>query len=456
MVIAARTPLARLTSAAVLLLAIASCSSTSGGPADTTPTDSNRTDGPRELGAVCPSCSQVGGETSDFGAGPVGPTECEKSEARSALDEAAARALGFGDALDTFEHSVSLPFEWTYDEVTETPWREPTGYAKVTTIDLETRIAGIDHLVPSLAGCEERLEVKIDASFRTQDDGISTAFQLVASAKRQRPPQRAYGQTDLTTVTGTLRLSTVGDLAKTIGHFQTMLYFWPDTVRGWVRISLTWYERDSDERSAGSWWPMQGRFPLDHCDLQDPLRRPLQGRPLQANTRSTVLGKSPNEVRAEVAALLDARSPAPGRWTDGTETSVTMKVGAPSRVCEAGHWLEFDVPVMISTDDGRVNIDESALGSVSLDANGTVVRVTLELGSDSPLPAQSFASNTGISGLDLSMYLQVFWHSEIYLLGEPPPATPDLEPHGSLTVKEARDRSIVGNVAELTWSFAPL
>src|SRR5262245_41707329 len=64
---------------------------------------------------ICSKC--VGGETSDFGTAIAAPTACEQSESSQIIDEATARALGFGDALDQYARSLSTPFAWTANEL---------------------------------------------------------------------------------------------------------------------------------------------------------------------------------------------------------------------------------------------------------------------------------------------------------------------------------------------------
>jgi hypothetical protein len=119
----------------------------------------------RTSGPVCAVCVQNDGSSFN-GASMIEPTPCQMSEVASPIDLPGARAAGFGGALDLVEREFDSPFQWTASDPVQfgSPAR---GYTPTTTAHVKTTIASIDHLVPSLAGCQDRLAVTLDVSFAT-------------------------------------------------------------------------------------------------------------------------------------------------------------------------------------------------------------------------------------------------------------------------------------------------
>src|SRR5258706_11754754 len=80
------------------------------------------------IGPVCPDCEKAGGETSDFG-NIAPPTPCEASTALAPIDDATARALGFGSVPDLVVRPIDASYAWSLPLYSApAPGSPPSGY----------------------------------------------------------------------------------------------------------------------------------------------------------------------------------------------------------------------------------------------------------------------------------------------------------------------------------------
>ena len=378
---------------------------------------------------------------------------CETSMlgvARSPISETEARALGFGEKLAAFSRTFLAPLAWT--RIEERPgWPAPSGYDASTMVDVEMHVAAIEHAAPRLAGCQDRIEVTVALSLHTQDGALSIAGQAAGRFDRSATSGSAVGSFDLKRATGTLRVEPPAAFGESVAQLGIGLSIWPETVRGHLSISFSPITTSVGAGlPAASWRPLEGRFPIDDCFTHQ--------RPFEATTVSSALSdRSPDEWRTQLAAILHARSPAQGRWTDGTNTMVTAEIGGPMvGMCQERRALSYQVPLLVRSDDGRVHIEAPARALLALTEDGALENVWFEIYRETPIPVQSLASEAGISGLDLASFKRVFWHTELYLVTPPH----DHGPRGQVTVEAVgtvagvSDDAVLGVVAELTWSLA--
>src|SRR5262245_42951894 len=99
---------------------------------------------------ICPQCVVYPGEEqpdSNFGPPPV-RTRCSESSRGSAIDEAEARALGFGAILDRMALPIDVPFEWSPIELSG-GGSPATGYAPLTRLQGTLRPTAFKRLTAS-------------------------------------------------------------------------------------------------------------------------------------------------------------------------------------------------------------------------------------------------------------------------------------------------------------------
>lgn len=401
-----------------------------------------------EGGAVCLACQVAGGETSDFGLS-VEPTPCEKSEVREALTESEARDLGFGASLDLFARSVTESFAWTPGtQVGPTA----TGYTPSSNVTLTTSVASVEHLVPALAGCGDRLLVHVATQLATADGALTIAGELTSIVERE-PQARAFGRLDLTTASGSLRVTPPAWSTATVGYLALGVYYWPEATRGFTYIQLVQAGTDPGGDVVQGYRPLDGRFPVDSC-ATDALPvapdAPLPG----------LGGQSATAIRNELATLLDAKQPAVASWRSGAQTNVTATLGLPTDVCSScgldmagscNAFVHYSVPLTIKSADGRVDISRVARGSGAANPEGALDNAWFEIYDNEVLTAQEFAAESGISGVSFAGAPQALWHAEIDPLGD----GVDRRPRGQVTVEGVTaDGAVVAEpLDELTWSL---
>ena len=381
---------------------------------------------------VCPQCQRAsGGETSDFGDGSeylfMGdavypePTPCELSTQAIAIDEAAARTEGFGRSLDQLTRSFTLPFQWSPHEVS---WGGPAaGYTPSTQISGVTEVARIEHLVPSLEGCEDSLRLQVAMALQTEDGALSIAGELQTTVGRSIELAAVYGLLDLSEARGTLEISLPSDADSLVGFVQVAMYLWPEEVRmdvGVVALEPRWIGSDTP---GAIYDPLGGRGPIDACETY--------ARPLALDEPvASAGGASVSELYEEMLALVAVDQPKRARWSSGGDTTVRFSPGEPFDACDQQNGIGFKTPYRVTSADERVDI--------ASDANGYMRSVdgALESGWFEIYPRDqveirdTFASNTGISGVDFSELGGARWHTELYV-------EPNLDPsmYGEVTVE---------------------
>jgi hypothetical protein len=399
---------------------------------------------------VCAACQVAGGETSDFGSHPE-PPPCHRSEALVPLTEAEARELGFDVGLDLFARTVTTSYAWSLplgDSLASA-----TGYTESTDVELTTSIASVEHLVPALAGCEDRLLVHVNAELATADGSLTVSGQLRSVIERQ-PQAVAYGSLDLTTATGTLRVTPpdwdVPALGYVLGYVGIGVQYWPETTRGTTSIGL--FTADARGELDSSAEALIGRFPVDSCDVN--------AVPVSVDEVLPGLGgRSTNDVRDELAALLASKQPTAATWSSGAQTEVTATLGSPSWACKSDRLstdgthvsgLGYVLPLTIESADGRVHIAAEARASVQVDAEGAFTSAWFEIYDHVVVPVQDLATTAGISGVSFGDVPQAHWHTAIY-----PIVGGTAEPHGKVTVEgvSAEGRAVDDALEELTWSL---
>jgi len=360
--------------------------------------------GSGEDGLICGKCSVAGGETSDFGS-TLPPTACQLSEVGAPIDEAGARALGFGAALDLYTRSFTAPFAWTGRTSDElgSGGAPAQGYsADPTSITMQTSIAEITHLVPALAGCADHLRVRLHVSLSTADGAISVSGdELNADAKRAASSS-AWGRLDLRQARGSLELHPPAwpDL---VGYFSLLLHFDPEAVRGaaWPELIRTGTE-NSDVRA--SYRPLDGRFPIDDCNYRQRFVN-------ATDPSATPGGKSVIDFITQLNTGVLAQQGA--HWSSGEQTQVHASVGIPEGICqniEDGS-LQYFAPLDVVSSDGRINLHVTASGYNSFDATGAPDEVIFSGGGI--VSAQELTQTVGISGVDLGGRPSAFWDATV-------------------------------------------
>jgi hypothetical protein len=392
--------------------------------------------GSEDAGVVCAACRVAGGETSDFGLIQP-PTPCEQSEVAEPLTEAEARELGFGDGLDLFPRTITTSYAWSPVEGSAA---SASGYASSTDVELTTSVASVEHLVPALAGCEDRLLVHLNAQLAVADGSLAAGGGLRAVLERKARAS-AYGRIDLTSATGSLRIAPPEWQAATVGYVNVGVYYWPETTRGFTYVELL--EADQPPGDTGSVRVIDGRFPVDHC-----AEAALPVSP--AATLAALGGRSVNDVRDELATLLASKQPAAASWSSGAQTQVSATVGAPTQACSGDNNLLYFLPLQVRSTDGRVDIAADAMASVAVEADGKIGSAWFEIYDNEVLSAQEFPAKSGISGVSFRGVPRALWHTEIYAVTDTGES-----PRGQVTVEGiTQDGAFVDGVLdELTWSL---
>ncbi len=390
---------------------------------------------------VCPKCSVAGGETSDFGQTAV-PTACQASESRVPIDEASARALGFGDGLDLYTRSFTAPLAWTADELNGGA-QPAQGYSAATSITMQTSIASITHLVPGLSGCADHLQVGLHVSLSTTDGAISVAGDIYADARRAASSD-AFGRLDLSHAQGSLQLYPPA-WPNLVGNLALLLHFEPQTVRGAAYLEMT--QPGSEESDTGARYrPLDARFPIDDCDYRE--------RVVTVSDPTGVPGgKSALDFNAELNAILQADQSA--QWKNSGQTLVHASLGVPTSLCQSIDNVRLRyvaVPLDLVSSDGRINLHGVADGSASFDATGAPDEVWFQR--HGTVDAQALAESVGISGVDLGDYPHAFWSAEVH-----PFATQASAVGGTITISGVQangaladeNGNTVGPLETLSW-----
>jgi hypothetical protein len=365
-----------------------------------------------EAGPICPTCVRGVGTPPSGASTFVAPTPCQLSERASPIDAAAARDLGFGSGLDVLERGFESPFQW---QALETQNGGPArGYIPTTTVMGRTKIATIEHRVPSLAGCADFLVVMLDVSLSTGDGAIAIDGQLRSVIERGATAPIGSGSLDLVNAHGKLQLSPQPWRAPLAGYVYLTVRFWPDLVRGQATISVIEAGTEGSDVLFFSYRPLGGRWAIDDCSA---IERPMPA----TEPHATPDGRSAAQVRTDLQHLLDA-GPKSGRWDDaGAEVAVAAVLGDPTTVCvDSGNSVvgnavvRFRTELQVMTSDGRIGVRRDARARVEFDKNHALASAWVESYEQEPLLAKDFAAASGISGVDLGGLSGAFWHSEIY------------------------------------------
>jgi hypothetical protein len=341
-------------------------------------------------------------------------TPCQQSETATPVDAQSARTLGFGATLDLLERDLESPFEWI---ARETPNGAPaTGYQPATTVRVRTRVAALQHRVPSLAGCQDSVVATLAATLATADGALETEGQLVANVTHDEPAPTASGSFDLAGARGSLMLYPDGSGWPLWGGVGLGLRFWPDGARGHLSIVMGRPgEYGSDSLTFG-YWPIEGRWPVDDCGYDE---RPMA----PDEPGATPGGRSPAQLVTELQGMLDA-GPRNGIWApSGAQATVTTRLGPPAKVCLISRpdllAVNFRTQLQISTSDGLLQLNHEASGGAGFDASDRATSAgvgisNLEL---MPIPAQEFKAKTGIKGIDLGQARAANWRAHVSVVG---------------------------------------
>jgi hypothetical protein len=392
---------------------------------------------------VCAKCSTLGGETSDFGTSTAAPTACELSESSAPIDEASARALGFGDALDLYTQSLTTPLAWTVNDVSSSGGQPAQGYSAATSITIQTSIANLTHRVPSLAGCADHLRVGLHVSVSTADGAITVAGVINANATRAATSY-AFGRLDLSAAQGSLQLSPP-PWPSFAGYLPVLLNFAPQSLRGAIGVEVVPTGQESSD-SGPRYTPLGGRFPIDECQVGE--------RAVTALDTSVIPGgKSVLVFNDELNAILQADHVA--QWKSGGQTEVHATLGVPTSLCQETHSGKLRyvaVPLDIVSADGRIDLHGTADGSAQFDASGAPSDVWFER--DGTVAAPALSASVGIADVDLGTYPNAHWSAEVR-----PFSSATAAPGGAISVEGVQadgrlaDESgnTVGPLETLTW-----
>jgi hypothetical protein len=355
---------------------------------------------------ICPQCVEhAGGETSDFGDGSEqlpgglgdrpGPTPCELSDQPAAIDVEAARALGFGAALELVDRSFDVPLSWTA--------RQPdaggpaAGYASETRLLGTTGIASLVHHVPTLAGCEDWLTGRVTTTLETADGALSIGGSLSTRLDRSASFAELRGLLDLSQAHGTLEISPP-EYPSISAFIVPVIYVWPgDETRVVLSVAAL------DSRSFDSdvvnfeYRPLDARGPVDYCEPHElplDLDEPIPG-------ASESLAQLYPAAQAELTML-----ERPALWSSGGGTTVSNELGQPYDICDAngGGVPSYSVPYRVTSADGRVNFSGVARASSSFEA-GAVRGASLWTKREA-----ASAAATGIGGGEVS---GTTWETEL-------------------------------------------
>jgi len=359
-------------------------------------------------GALCPDCSAWDEPPASSGsASTVLPTPCQESEQRSPIEEATARELGFGPVIDQLTRQFTSSFAWVPLETTE--GAPASGFAPLTSVTGQTTLAAFRHVAPSLDGCEDSLEVTLNFSAVTDDGAIRIEGPVEVSAVRTDLTPRAWGRLDLSRAEGSLRLHPSDFQAPIAGHVSVGLRFFSDQLRGQLSIGI------GELRGAGSdvhydrfYSPIEGRWPNDDCEFW---LRPLA--PTEPGAAPD--GRSMAELRSDLQGMLDRVQPLEGSWGTGPTTEVTARIGDPTSICWGGNELGYRAPLVVTSDDGTIQIDQEATGSLGFLEDGTLRHAWLEIFDYATIPAADFPAVSGLHGVDFGSYQAALWYTNIFL-----------------------------------------
>ncbi|MEO8184980.1 MAG: hypothetical protein ABI895_39745 [Deltaproteobacteria bacterium] len=431
----------------VALLALAACGgSNSAPPSEATATGAEGSGGPpstspaRSQRLICPQCTQnAGGETSDFGDNSAlslggsglsaGPTPCQQSEQRSRIDDATARALGFGAVLDRLATAFDQPLEWTPQRLEA--GKPATGYAVQSRVRGSTRVTAIEQVTPALAGCVESLHVGVAVTLETADGALSIAGQIDAEIQRDSERLELDGWLDLSTARGTLEISPPPTDAAIAGYVILRLYVWPEEVRVGLHVSVLELPPIGRDTLNFLYDPLDGRAPVDAC--------PVSARPIAfAESLAATQDNSLAAAYPEIQALVNDTQPYAARWTSGQWTSVSVELGQPFGVCDLYDGrVGYKLPFGLQSSDGRVQLQRDANGYLAFEngawREGWVEIFPLdEAGTQAGViedPA-TFALTTGISGVDFGELGGGLWHTQLTFSHTVPPVRGELAVDG--------------------------
>jgi len=396
-------------------------------------------------GIICSECSAWSAPVAPSGAGSQAePTPCQKSEQLSPIDEATARELGFGAKVDQVTRSFTSSLRWT---PRETEFGAPaSGFAPVTGVTGRTTPTAFEHVVPSLAGCEDSLRVTLDVSFQTHDGALAIEGFIVAGVARSEPAPSAYGTLDLSGAQGSLRLFPTEIEAPFSGSVGIGMYFFPDQVRAFFGVSIFEVrdgETSSDVRSGRSYYPLDGQFPNDACYSH--------ALPATASEPGAAPdGRSMAELRSELQGMLDRVQPLTGSWGGGRITTLTSRIGEPASICVEPHVVGYKAPLAITSADGTIRIDREANGSVSFAEDGTLLGAWLEIYDDEPILPEDFAAKSGVQGVEFGSHQAARWYTDLYFVEAGVPGV-----HGIISVEAIDlDGSVTGSKYAVVGPFA--
>jgi hypothetical protein len=377
------------------------------------------------------------------------PTPCQASEQLSPVEEAAARELGFGPVLDQLTRQFVSSFAWTPRETQE--GAPASGFAPLTSVTGQTTLAQFTHVAPSLDGCEDSLHVTLNLSFRTHDGALQIQGLVQASATRTGLAPRAWGALDLRSADGSLRLHPTEFEAPIAGQVGVSLRFFPEQVRGQLSVGIGELRGDgsaSDLRYSRYYAPLDGRWPNDECDYYQ--------RPLAATEPGAAPdGRSMAELRSELQGMLDRVQPLEGSWSTSSATGVVARIGDPTSICWGENGLGYRAPLAVTSDDGTIQIDGRATGSLGFLADGALRHAWLEIYDDVMISEADFAAVSGLHGVDFGAYQAARWYTNLFLVEESAVGfrgiveveAVDLD--GSMTGVEG---GVIGPFATFTWA----
>jgi hypothetical protein len=436
--------------------------------------DSNDPDG-----LICFKCARAGGETSDFGGsdvnvagGGVGvvvvrPSACQVSEQASEIDEAAARALGFGEAIDELTTSFDLPLDWTALELAD--GQPASGYAPSARLIGRMHAGRLQHLQPTLAGCEQRLRVSVETTLETSDGALSITGKLGSTLTRIEASdgslsiigahdgnwfeertivRHVQGTLDLADARGTLQIFPPSSPPSLLGRLGVHLFVWPGSVR--ASLSLGTFEpmpHASDGelgqfRPFGIYYePLAGRAPLDVCDMS--------AQPLTPEAPTLFpSGASTADLVAELRERIEQNLPLPATWLSGELTSVTLQLGQPFDICDSradsAPGVFYKLPLSVQSGDGRVDLHGDARSWFELGVGYS--KGGASIAPSEGVAAQRFAAETGIMGIDFGEVDSAFWRAGFSFDAQ---ASPPLR--GDVSVDRSSAGTVEDQLERLSW-----
>jgi hypothetical protein len=399
---------------------------TTGGPED-------------EMGPICASCT-AGGQTTDFGT--VDP--CSNNAEGEAIDLATAGELGFTN-LDQFEREFEASFRWIPQETTN--GGPATGYDPSTRVRGRTTLESIKHVPAASDVCDDTLRVTLELEFATEDRALEIAGPVHAWVRRGES-LAAEGTLDLAHASGTLHLAPSDWSWVARGAVPIFLAYWPDRVRGSLALALAAEREPGDfPPPPHSYFPLTAQFPDDWCDYTS-----LPFAPDEPG--ATPSGLSASELRAELQALI-GDDPLPGSWGDGAAVSAETTFGEPRNVCVGPSALGYEMPLVVTSSDARIHVDELARAWTIFDAEGNIETSLVEYYGSETLPKATFADRSGITGVDFGDVKAAFWRTEMYLAryDEPVPrgevVVEGVDVDGALT---GVTNAVIGPIARFDWS----